>query len=217
MSEDTQNEVQSIENVIIFDIPNTETKMQIDLAQIPAALRMELLQKQVEAYVRNSVNQANVRHNKAMEPWEAYEKAQAVDPMQTAVKKPEGEQPTVDLLQVATDARQRLYENEIRRQGKGGGTRKTKDPLTDLVTKAVIRELFDNKKEQDNKYKWTDAVKEVGGDGIKYLDTLIEEKVKAGADREALEKFKESRYIQPAKLMLGQRDTATTKDQSLIG
>lgn len=203
------------ENIMVFDIPNTDKQMQIDITQVPAELRMEFLQKGLQNYVRNSVNQANVRHNKALEPWNAYEKACAADPAQTAVPKPEGEKPTVDLIQTATDARKRLYENEVRKQGTGTSKKKT-DPLTKMVTDAVVREIFEKKKDTVSGYKWTDAVKEVGGNGIEYLDKLIAEKVAAGADEAELNKYKESRYIQPAKLMLGQRDTATTKGTDLF-
>lgn len=197
------------ENVMVFDIPNTDTKMQIDIAQVPAELRMDFLKKGLENYVRNSVNQANVRHKKAMEPWAAYAKANEADPNQTAVPKPEGDEPEVDLIKTATDARERLYNNDVRKQGTGTAKRKT-DPLTKMVTDAVLRELFDKKRETNSSYKWTDAVKEVGGNGIEYLDKLIADKVAAGADEAELNKYKETKYIQPAKLMLGQRDTKVT-------
>lgn len=216
MTEAAENTETENANIHQFEIPGTDnTAMQVDLTQIPPAVRMDLLKKSVEAYVRNSVNQANVRHNKAMEPWEAYSKACAVDPAQTAVPKPEGEMPTVDLIEVAKAARTRLYEGNVKKTGVRK-TRQTVDPLTKLVTEAIVRELFEKKKDTTKGYKWTDAVKEVGGNGIEYLNNLINTKVEQGANREELEKFMESRYIQPAKLMLGQRDTATTKGTSLL-
>lgn len=203
-------------NLHTFEIPYTDnTAMQIELDKIPPATRLELLKTQVSNYVRNSVNQANVRHTKAMEPWEAYNKACAVDPAQTAVPKPEGDMPTVDLVEVAKAARERLYEGNVRKNGERKSKPKV-DPLTKLVTDAVVRELFDKKRETVKGYKFTDAVKEVGGNGIEYLDKMIAERVAAGADQAELIKFKESRYIQPAKLMLGQRDTAGTKGVSLL-
>lgn len=212
MTDQTENP-----NLHSFPVPGTDnTNIGIEIDKIPAAVRMELLKKQIEAYIRNPVNQATIRHTKAMEPWGAYAKACAADPNQTVVPKPEGDMPTVDLIEVAKQARERLYSGEMRKTG----VRKTKttvDPLTKLVTEAVVRELFEKRKETVKGYKWTDAVKDVGGDGVKYLNALLEEKVAAGADRTELEKFIESRYIQPAKLMLGQRDTKGTSGTSLIG
>lgn len=206
-------------NLLIFDIAGTEpvTKIQIDLSAIPAETRLELLKQKVREYVSNSVNQANVRHKKALEPFAAYEAACASDPMQTAVAKPTGERPVADLTGTAAAARERLYKGELRKVGDGtGAKRQTRDPLTKLVTDAVVRELFDKKKAADASYKWTDAVTEVGGDGVKYLTAKIEERVAAGGDRAALEKFMDERYMKPAKLMLGQSDNKTTKDQSLL-
>lgn len=203
-------------NLHTFEIPGTDnTAMQIDIAQIPAEVRMDLLVRGIEAYVRNPVNQATIRHKKLMEPWEAYSKACSVDPAQTAVPKPEGDMPTVDLIEVAKAARERLYAGTLKKNGERKA-RVTTDPLTKLVTQAVVRELFDKKSKTEKGYKYTDAVKEVGADGIKYLHDLIASKVAAGANADELNKFMESRYIQPAKLMLGQRDTAGTKGTSLL-
>lgn len=210
-------------NTFLFAIPNTDKQMQIDRTSIPAELRLELLDKAIEGYVRNSVNVANVRFNKDMEPWTAYEAAQAADPMQTAVAKPEGDKPTEEartelLIKTASDARERLYKNEVqRRDGTGTKTKAQKvDPLTKLVTEAVVREVFNKEHEADKSYKWPTAVKAVGGDGIKYLEAKIAERVAAGANEADLRKFMDSRYISPAKLMLGQRDTAGTKGESLL-
>lgn len=203
-------------NVHKFSIPGTENvEMQVDVDRIPAAVRLDLLHKGIEGYVRNPVNQAIIKHNKAMEPWKAYETACGVDPAQTAVPKPEGERPVLDLVEVAKAARERLYSGNVKKSGVRKAKEKV-DPLTSMVTTAVVRELFDKKSKTESGYKWTDAVKEVGGDGIKYLNGIIEARVAEGADKAELEKFMESRYIQPAKLMLGQRDTAGTKGTSLL-
>lgn len=200
----------------IFAIPNTDdTNMQIELTSIPDNVRLDMLKKAIETYVKNSVNQANIRHNKAMQPWTAYEKATAADAAQTVVAKPEGEQPTVDLIEVAKAARQRLYDGEVRKAG-SRKSRKTVSPLVRLVTDAVVRELFEKKKETVDGYKWTDAVKEVSGDGIKYLAQLVDSKVAEGADRGELEKLVQARYVRPAELMLGQHTTKATEGD-LIG
>lgn len=203
-------------NELTFRIPNTETDIGVNLASIPADVRMDLLKKGVRDYITNSVNQANVRHKKALEPFEAFEKASEVNPLQTAVPKPEGERPTVDLLKPAADARARLYSGEMRKQGEPGKPRETRDPLVKIVTDAVVRELFEKTKANDSKYKWTDAVKAVGGDGVAYLDAAIATKVAAGADAEVLGKFKEERYMKPARMILGQTDNKATKDNSIL-
>ena len=203
------------ENTHVFRIPNTDTDMSLDFESVPAHVRLDMLKKAAQAYVTNSVNQANVRHNKAMAPWLSYAEAQAADPMQTAVAAPKGEAPTVDLIQYAKDARERLYKGEVRKQGTGK-PRATKDPLVKLVTEAVVRELFDSRKAADSSYKWTDAVKAVGGEGIDFLNAMIAEKVAAGANEAELNKFRDERYIKPAEMMLGNRDNKATKDQSLF-
>lgn len=198
-----------------FQIPNTETQMQVEYASIPDNIRLELLNKQIEAYVKNSVNQANVRFNKANEAWAAYDNACKADPAQTAVPQPEGERPTVDLLAVAVAARDRLYSGEMRKAGTRKA-RKTVDPLQKLVTDACVRALFESKKDTVEGYKWTDAVKEVGGDGPAYLAGIVDEKVAAGADRDELEKLVQAKYIRPAEVMLGRHTTKATEGD-LIG
>lgn len=192
-------------NSLVFRIPNTETDISIVLGEIPADTRLDLLKKAVRDMIANRVNVANVRNNKALEPWNAYDEASKADPLQTAVPKPEGERPSVDLLAVAAKARSDLYAGELQKRGDGSGrkAREPKDPLVAAVTKAVISELFQKKKAGNPSYKIMDAQKEVGTDGVAYLKSLIDEKVAAGADRATFEKFMEDRYMKPARIMLG--------------
>lgn len=205
-------------NVYVFPIAGAEpaTSISIELGTIPVEARMDLLKQKIREYVTNSVNQASVRHKRAMEPSDAYAKACEVDPLQTAVPKPTAEAPTVDLIAVAAAARDRLYKNEIRKQGDGSKVKVTRDPLVKMVTDAVVRELFDKRKAADASYKWTDAVKAVGSSGIDYLNSMIEERVAAGAERATLEKYRDERYIKPIMLALGLSDNKATKDQSLL-
>lgn len=210
-------------NTLQFAIPGIEpeTQISIDLSLIPADTRMDFLKSAVRAYIVNPVNQVNVRHNKELGPWNDYDEATKADPLQTAVAKPEGERPglpTEKLIDAAKAARERLYKGEVRKQGDGSKSKPKADPLDAMVTRAVVSELFDKNKATTPGYKYTDATSEVAkaGGGIKYLDAKIAEKVAQGAEEAALLKFKENRYINPAKLMLGQRDTAGTKDQSLL-
>ena len=211
-------------NTLVFAIPNTEpeTQMSVALGDIPAELRMEFLKKAVQQYIVNSTNQVVVRHTKDTAGWTDYDEATKADPLQTAVAKPEGERPAGPqdkIIEAAKAARDRLYKGEVRRQGTGEKkARKAADPLDALVTRSVVTELFEKNKGTIKGYKYVDATKAVAdaGGGIAYLDAKIAERVAAGADASALQKFKENRYINPAKLMLGQRDTAGTKDQSLL-
>lgn len=205
-------------NTFQFRIPNTETDIAIDVSQVPPEVRMDMLKKALRDYINNAVNQANVRANKANAPFDAYDEAIKADPLQTAVPKPEGERTVADLIGTAAAARERLYKGEVRKQGEGGEGkgRQPKDPLIKLVTDAVVRELFEKNKETTKGYKYTDAVKEVGGDGMAYLNKLIEDKVAAGMDRATLEKFRDERYVKPAEMMLGRRDNKTTKETSLL-
>ena len=113
----------------------------------------------------------------------------------------------------------------MRKQDSGGATksRTPRDPLIKMVTDAVVRELHDKKKGTVQGYKYTDAVKEVGSDGVAYLNAMIAAKVAAVAEGEraaltaTLEKFRDERYIKPAEMMLGRKGSKATKDQSLLG
>ncbi len=203
-------------NVLVFQIPNTETQMQINIADVPGNIRMDFLKKGLRDYVANSVNQANVRLTKDLAPWTAHEEATKADPLQTAVPAPTGEKPTADLIAVATAARERLYKGEVRKQGEGTGkSRERKDPFVKMVTDAVVRELFEKRKTEKG-FTYPMAIKEVAGDGVAYLNAKVAEKVAAGADKATLDKFMEERYLKPARMMLGQSDNKATKDQSLL-
>jgi hypothetical protein len=183
-----------------------DRKVLIDAATIPAEARFELLRSAVRGFVTNRVNVANVRRNKELAPWLAYEQAIAADPMQTAVAKPEGERPQpLDTFAKAQEALAALAKGEIRTVTKGTGKSRTpKDPLVAAVTPIVVRAVFDANKARDPKYTYPLAVKEVGGDGIAYLNKQIDAKVAAGADRAALEKARDEKYLNPARIMIGQ-------------
>jgi hypothetical protein len=202
----------------------------IDLAQIPQEARLELLKSAVKTTVNNRVNVAMVRNRAARAPfvaWAAYEAAIAADPLQTAVAKPEGDKPTgeapaaLDPIAKASEAIADLLKGEIRAQAaKGKGrTRKTADPLTTAITGVVVRAVFeankaagrtvDNGKGGTRPYGFPDATKEVGGDGLAYLNKQIDAKVSAAPEaeqaelRKQLEKQRDTRYVEPAQVMLG--------------
>jgi len=206
-------------NAFAFRIPNTETDIGIDIAQIPAEVRLDFLKKGLRDYITNAVNQANIRTTKANAPHDAYDEAMKADAMQTAVAKPTGERGKADLIGTAAAARERLYKGEVRRQGEGGATpRQTVDPLTKLVTEAVVRELHEKDKAAGGKRKYTEFTAEVAkaGGGVKYLEQKITEKVAAGTDEAVLRKFMDDRYIKPAQMMLGQKTGKSTAPENSI-
>jgi hypothetical protein len=208
-------------NTLAFVIPNTETTINVVLTDIPAEIRLDMLKKAVRDYITNSVNQANVRATKENADWDAYEAAFKADALQTAVPKPTEARKVPDLIGTAAAARERLYKGEVRKNGEGTGkSRETADPLTSMVTKAVVSELMQKTGPDGKKlYKMTDATSEVSkaGGGIKYLEGRIATMVAAGGDEVALRKFLDERYIKPAQMMIGLRDSKTTKDVSLLG
>lgn len=233
MTEQTTDQAQA--NVLAIEIANTATteggdnqSVSIDLGAIPQEARLELLRSAVRTAVTNRVNVAMVRNRAQRAPfaaWAAYDAAQAADPMQTTVAKPEGERPTGDVpaaldpIAKANEAIADLLKGELRQQAKKGEgkSRAPKDPLIAAVTQVVARAVFDSHKAAGTKvpvegkepraYTYPDAVKEVGGDGIAYLNKQIDAKVAAGGDRTALEKARDQRYINPARTMLGLNQT----------
>jgi hypothetical protein len=236
MTEQTNTEAAPDLNLAI-EVANTATTeggenqtVSIDLAAIPQDARLELLKAQVRTIVTNRVNVAMVRNRAARAPylaWAAYDAAQAADPLQTAVPKPEGDRPTgeapaaLNPLEKAGEAIADLLKGELRQQGKKGEgkSRAPKDPLVAAVTNVVTRAVYeankaagrtvDNGKGGTRPYGFPDATKEVGGDGIKYLNAQIDAKVAAAPEaeqaelRKALEKQRDTRYIEPAQIMLG--------------
>lgn len=236
MTEQTNNEA-PVDNSLAIEIANTATteggdnqSVSINLADIPQEARLELLKSAVRTAVTNRVNVAMVRNRSARAPfvaWAAYEAAQAADPMQTTVHKPEGERPSgeapaaLDPIAKANEAVADLLKGELRQQAKKGEgkSRAPKDPLVAAVTQVVARAVFDSHKAAGTKvpvegkepraYTYPDAVKEVGGDGIAYLNKQIDAKVAAAPEgerdalRAQLEKQRDTRYIKPARVMLG--------------
>jgi hypothetical protein len=63
--------------------------------------------------------------------------------------------------------------------------------------------VYEKGKALDPQYKYPSAQKEVGQDGLAYLRAKIDAKVAAGADKVALDKYLDTRYIKPARIQLG--------------
>lgn len=184
-------------------IPGEQT---FDCATIPGEARLELLKKATLGYITNRVNQVGQRHAKdeLVVAWNAYEAAIAADIMQTLVAKPDKEKPVPDYAGAFARAIEALTKGDIRGRAADGEGKKSKalDPLAQAVTNVVVREVYDARKAAGEKITFL-AVKAAIGNGIEYLDKMIEAKVAAGVDRAGLEKYKEDRYIAPAKVMLG--------------
>jgi hypothetical protein len=203
--------------VASFEFPQLgAAKVDFDVRQIPDGVRLDFLKGAVRAYIANRLNAAAARHVKdeTVAAWAAYEEATKADALQTIVPMPTSPKPAdPDYTAVYTRAVEDLKTGTIRKQGETPKARKTKDPLIALVTDVVVRAVYDNERQQNPKYSFFEARKAVGVDGIAYLDAAIEAKVAAGADRAALEKSRDEKYINPAKAMLGM--TTTKKQEGL--
>lgn len=211
-------------NAFSFKIAHTDTEenkegtlLGIDQSLIATEILTDFVRKAIRDYVNNSVNQAQRRANEANKAWDAYDAAIAVDAMQTAVPKPEKPRETADLIETAKAARERLYKGEVRKQSTGEGkSRAPKDPLIAAITQVVVREVFDKNKATTPGYKWPQAIKEVGADGLAYLKARVEALVTAGQDRATLEKFLDEKYVKPAQMMIGAKTNKATEGTSLL-
>lgn len=212
---DTETETTTAPDTVAkFTLPTLEGERSFDCAQIPANVRLDFLKKATRDYINNRVNAVVQRHQKleAVIAWDRYDAAVKADALQTAVPKPEGERPAApDLEDAFKRACEALVTGDVRKQGAEPKARQRKDPLIALVTDTVIREVYESKRAADPKYSFLAAKKEVGTDGIEYLNKMIEAKVAEGVDRAALENMRDTRYINPAKLMLGINDNKAIK------
>lgn len=195
-------------SVAEFEFPQFDegSKFTFDCAEMPADVRLDFLKGAVRQYVANRLNSVQTRHNKdaAVMAWAAYDAATKADPLQTAVPKPEGDRPAAPNFREALDrAFDDLRKGNVRKVGAEPKARQTRDPLVATVTEVVVREVFASRKAENAKYTFLEAKKEVGSDGVAYLNKLIEAKVAGGADRTALEKMRDEKYIKPARAMLG--------------
>lgn len=191
-----------------FEFPNLPGTHSLDLATLPATVRMDFLKGAVRAYIQNRLNGLYNRHQKdpAVIAWYAYDEATKADALQTAVAKPTVDRPAEPDYQATYDAAVAdLVAGNVRKQGSGEPKARTaKDPLVAMVTTIVVRELFNSKRKDDPTYGFLKAKAEVGADGVAYLNKLIDAKVEAGVPRADLEKMLAERYINPAKAALGQ-------------
>lgn len=190
-----------------FEFPNLDGKRSFDLTIVPANIRMDFLAAGVRGYIQNRLNSLLTRHNRdpKVVAWFAYDEATKADPLQSAVAKPEGERPAAPDYEAAyAEAVKALQEGKVRKVSQDGPKRKPVDQLTKIVTEVVTREVYDARRAANPKYSFFDAKKEVGTDGVAYLQAKMAEKVAAGADATEMQKVLDTRYLNPAKAMLGQ-------------
>lgn len=209
--DDTGNAPIASTTIAEFEFPNLPGKHAFDCAEVPGEVRLDFLKGAVRAYIANRLNGVHTRHQKdeKVAAWFAYDEATKADALQTAVPKPAFDRPAEpDYQEAFTRAVADLKAGNVRRQSAEPKARKTKDPLISVVTEVVVREVFESRRAADPKYTFLAAKSEVGGDGVAYLNKLIEAKVEGGADRSQLEKMRDVKYINPAKAMLG---ISTTK------
>lgn len=196
-----------VNTMLETEYPNLEGKQTFDCATIPSDVRLDFLKSAVRAYIANRLNSLQTRYQKdpLVVAWTAFKEASKADPLQTIVAKPDKDEPAKPNFAEAYErAVKDLAEGKIRRQSdEPKPPKKSRDPLIAVITDAVIREVYDARKAKDNKYTYIMARAEVGPDGVAYLDRMIAAKVAEGADQAALEKMKETRYVAPAKMMLG--------------
>lgn len=204
--------------LFVFEVPNIEPKVSVELTEVPAEARQHLLRQAVRNYVTNRVNAAYQRYAKS--PWATYDKAKEAWDKAAAAHKadaltapspgdapkaPEGERPAApDLVEIAGKAKADLLAGNVQTRTGGGerAPRKQADPLLAAITKAVRDEVFKKTRATNAQYKWPDVVKEVP-DGLTYLNERIAERVAAGGDLKTLEKMRDERYVKPVRIMLG--------------
>jgi len=205
------------ETLFVFEIDDFDPEISVELANIPTPLRMRLLKNATRAYITNRISTAAAATKKANAPFDQYDAAMKNDPLQTLVAKPEGERAVTDYAGVIEGALKALYSGEIGRRGDGTSKPKVlRDPLITQITRAVVADVYEKARAADPKYKYPTAQKEVGTDGLAYLRSKIAERVAKGEDAAALNTFLETRYIKPARIMLGLDVPKSLKDSEGI-
>jgi hypothetical protein len=201
------------ETLLEFTVEGYEPAISIDLADVEAAARMRLLRTATRAYITNRISTAVAKTKKDNGAFDSYDAAVKNDPLQTAVPKPEGERAVTDYAGVIDGALKALKSGDMGTRGTGEAKPKVlRDPLITQITRSVVAEVYEKGRAADPKYKYPTAQKEVGQDGLAYLKAKIAAKVEAGADAALLNAYLETRYIKPARIMLGLDTPGKLKD-----
>ena len=186
-----------------------DTVAEINLQLIPPATRTDLLRSAVQNYITNRVSTSKSVLKKKNEAFDIYDAAVKNDPLQNLVAQPTGEREKLDVIAIMTTGINALYEGKFgRRVGDGRKSKPQRDPLVTQITRAVVQEVYEKEKKANPQYKYPQAAKKVGGDGLVYLQNRMAERIKDGADPKQLQDYLETRYIKPARQMLGQVEAA---------
>ena len=203
------------ENMLTVEVDDTIAE--INLEAIPDNTRKDLLRSAVQNYVTNRVSTSKSVLKKKNEAFDTYDAACKNDPLQTLVPQPEGARETLDIVAIMTTGINALYEGKFgRRAGEGRKSKPQRDPLVTQITRAVVQELYAKRKETTPSYKYPQAAKEVGSDGLQYLRDKAAALVASGGDAKVLNDYIETRYIKPARQMLG-LDAAAPRFKDMEG
>lgn len=196
-----------------FEIDDYDKPIGLDLNAVPQEVRMRLLKNATRSYITNRLSTAAAKTKKENAGFDSYDAAMKNDPLQTLVPKPDGTRALTDYTGCIEAAIKALYSGELGRRGTGDTKPKVlRDPLITQITRSVVAEVYEKERAKNPQYKYPTAQKEVGQDGLAYLKEKIAAKVAAGADEAAMNKYLETRYINPARIMLGLDTPKTLKD-----
>ena len=144
-------------NLITFKVPN-HGEVTVDLEKMSGKVRAKLMANAVTTYVKNRVSTMTSAAGKANEAWEKYDGAQAFNPEQTFVPKPETARKEVDVsatVQAAIDA---MYNDQMGAHVRGESKPKAdRDPVLEHITRTVVTELFNKRHAADSTYKYMSA------------------------------------------------------------
>lgn len=204
--------------VEVIDIKGlTVEHLSFDVRYIPNANRAELMRSAARSFITNRVSTAQAKTKSENEPWDRYEAAIKVNPLQTEVAQPTTPRTVTDVAAIVENAIKALYAGQRGRTKSGNKKeRALRDPLVTQVTRAVVAAVYAEERAKDANYKYPSAQKKVGQDGIAYLEAMVQEKVAAGADEAELRKRLEIRYLKPARIMLGLEKPKTLADSEGI-
>lgn len=191
--------------VFDIDIDGLAEPIVFDLRRLPDPVKLHLLKTATKNYVHNRVSTAEAKTKKANADWSLYEAAMQNDPLQSVVPKPTVERVTTDVQAIADGAINALVNDLLGRRSGGTGkkAKEKRDPLITQITRAVVADVYKKGTAADPAYKYPTAQKEVGSDGLAYLRTKLPEWLAKGGDEAGFNKVLETRYINPAKIMLG--------------
>jgi hypothetical protein len=196
----------------IQDSPETNPiTVEIDRAKIPAAARLDLLDRAIKSMVNNRPHVALMRYNAALKDYKA--KCDA-DPTF------EGEAPVApNLAELAQAAIADLYAGKLQQRNRNGNAKQkaAKDPVDAVVTQAVIREMFAKRKAETPGTKYQDVVKLVGESGVVFLQNRAKELAGGNEKRlEELNKQIESKYLAPARKMVSVNKAGESQENELL-